>query len=227
MPDLNFQVEEADAIPFAVSPQLAFRLRVTNAAANEPIHSIALRCQVQIEVARRAYGPRDEERLLDLFGTLDQWGRTLRPLLWTHAWVTVPAFSGNIVVDLPVPCSYDFNVAAVKYFAALEDGEVPLCLLFSGTVFYLAQDGAVQIAQVPWDKETTFRLPVRVWRQMMDHYYPNCAWLCLRKDVFDRLHVYKNRKGLPTWEQALESLLPPEESEDYVGTEAQHTHPKR
>jgi hypothetical protein len=44
----------------------------------------------------------------------------------------------------------------------------------------------------------------------MDHYYPNSAWLCLRKDVFDRLYEYKRQRGLPTWEQALESLLPSE-----------------
>jgi hypothetical protein len=111
-------------------------------------------------------------------------------------------------VDLPVPCSADFNVAAAKYFYALEGGEVPLCLLFSGTIFYAAADGALQVAQIPWEKETDFRLPVRVWQDMMNAYYPKTAWLYLRKDVFDRLYRYKTRRGLPTWEQALDSLLP-------------------
>ncbi len=41
----------------------------------------------------------------------------------------------------------------------------------------------------------------------MEHYYPNNAWLCLRKDVFDRLYEYKMHGGIPTWEQALEGLL--------------------
>ena len=27
---------------------------------------------------------------------------------------------------------------------------------------------------------------------MMEHYYPNSAWLCLRKDIFDRLFAYKS-----------------------------------
>jgi hypothetical protein len=43
---------------------------------------------------------------------------------------------------------------------------------------------------------------------MMDIYYPNSAWLCLRRDVFDRLYQYKRGRGMATWEQALESILP-------------------
>ena len=43
---------------------------------------------------------------------------------------------------------------------------------------------------------------------MMDEHYPNTAWLCLRRDVFERLHQYKTDRGIPTWEQALESMLP-------------------
>jgi len=98
-------------------------------------------------------------------------------------------------------------VAATKYFYALEEGEVPLLFLFSGTIFYAADDGALQVAQISWDKEAPFRLPVQVWKEMIDHYYPNSAWLRLQQDVFDRLYRYKVRRGLPTWEQALESLL--------------------
>src|SRR5206468_2382419 len=109
--------------------------------------------------------------------------------------------------DLPVPCTFDFNVAAAKYFYALEDGEIPLCLLFSGTIFYAGDGGALQVVQISWEKEVNYRLPVSVWKRMMDLYYPNTAWLCLRQDVFDRLYQYKSRRMLPTWEQALESLL--------------------
>ena len=127
---------------------------------------------------------------------------------WTHASVAVGPFTDSILVDLPVPCTYDFNVAVTKYFYALEDGRVPVTLLFSGTMFHEGEDGALQVAQISWDKEAAFRLPVPVWKEMMERYYPNSAWLCLRKDVFDRLYQYKSRSGLPTWEQALESLLP-------------------
>jgi hypothetical protein len=140
-------------------------------------------------------------------------------MLWTHTFVVVPAFQGFIKVDLPVPCTFDFNVAATKYFTALADGEVPLNLLFSGTVFYESADGALQVSQIPWDRETKYRLPVLKWREMMNLYYPNTAWLCLRRDVFDRLSQFKMEKGIPTWEQALERLLPqPEPHEDDVLT---------
>jgi hypothetical protein len=46
---------------------------------------------------------------------------------------------------------------------------------------------------------------------MMDTYYPNSAWINLRRDVFDRLYRYKMQHGIPTWEQALERALCNEE----------------
>jgi hypothetical protein len=118
---------------------------------------------------------------------------------------------GSTQVELPVPCTFDFNIAATKYFYALEAGDVPLCFLFSGTVFYAAADGRLQIAQVPWEKDATFHLPARVWQEMMDHYYPNSAWLRLPRELFDRLYRYKRQHGLATWEQVLACLLPAEE----------------
>lgn len=207
MPDLNFQVEGAEAVAHAASPLLAFKLRVTNADADEPIQTVALRCQIQFETTRRQYNEVEQERLLDLYGEPERWGQTLRTMLWTHASVVMTPFKGSTLVELPVPCTFDFNVAAAKYFAGLEEGEVPLCLLFSGTVFYEAGDGALQVAQISWEKEAKYRLPVRVWQEMMDFYYPNSVWLSLRRDVFDRLYRYKMRRGIPTWEQTLDSLL--------------------
>ncbi len=208
MPDLNFQVEGAEAVPFSASPLLAFKLRITNANAEERIQTVALRCQIQIEVTRRHYETEEKERLLDLFGEPERWAQTLRAMLWTHASVIVTPFQASTLVELPVPCTFDFNLAAAKYFAALEGGEVPLNLMFSGTVFYETSDGSLQVEQISWDREAKYRLPVRIWKEMIDHYYPNTAWLCLRRDVFDRLNRYKMQRGIPTWEQALESLLP-------------------
>src|SRR6266542_149234 len=211
MPELNFDVEGAEPVLFAASPLLAFRLRITQTDSEEGeetrIQSVALRCQVRIEPTRRRYTGEEPERLYDLVGETALWERTLKSMLWAHTSVIVPPFTGSTVVDLPVPCPYDFNVAATKYFYALEDDEVPLCLLFSGTIFYQDQDGRLQVAPISWEKEAMYRMPVRVWKDLMERYYPDCAWLCLRKDVFDRLYRYKSRHGLPTWEQALESLL--------------------
>jgi len=207
MHDLTFTVDGAAPLPYAAAPLLAFQLRVACADADERIESIALHCQIQFEVARRRYTPGEQARLLGLFGEPERWNQTLRTMLWTHANVTVPSFTGSTVVDLPVPCTYDFNVAATKYFYGLEEGDVPLCLLFSGTIFYRSEEGAMRIGQIPWEKEANFRLPIAVWRAMMDHYYPNTAWLDLPQDVFDRLYEYKSRNGIPTWEQVIAHLL--------------------
>jgi hypothetical protein len=208
MPDLSFHVESAEPEPFAAAPLLLFKLRIRQSAAVAvPIHSVVLRCQVRIDPAKRRYEGKERDRLRDLFDSPDRWSQTLRPMLWTHANAVVPPFVDNTVVDLPVPCTFDFNVAVAKYFYALENGVIPLTLLFSGTVFYESDDRGLQVAQVPWEKETVFGLPVQVWKNMMELYYPNCAWLCLRKDVFDRLYDFKSQRALPTWEQALEDLL--------------------
>jgi hypothetical protein len=208
MPDLSFQIEKAEPQRFTVAPTLLFKLRMTNNVANETVHSVALRCQIQLEVTRRQYRAEDQSQLRDLFGETERWGQTLKTMLWTHASVVAPAFQDTAVVDLAVPCTFDFNVAATKYFSGLSDGEVPLNFLFSGTVFFADADGALQVAPIPWDKEARFRLPVKSWQDMMDIYYPNSAWLCLRRDVFERLYEYKVAHGIPTWEQALESILP-------------------
>jgi len=206
MPELNFKVASARPAPHAASPLLNFSLEISESN-GAPIQAIVLRCQIRIEAARRRYDATEQERLLDLFGEPSRWGQTLKTMLWTHAAVVVPPFTSSTVVDLPVPCSFDFNIAASKFFYALEDDEVPLSLLFSGTVFHEGPDQTLQIAQIPWEKEAEFRLPVSVWKQMMELYYPNSAWLCLRKDAFDQLYQYKSQCGLPSWEAALEKLL--------------------
>jgi hypothetical protein len=208
MPDLNFQVLGAAPERYAVTPLLLFRLRVTDAAVPAtPIHSVAVRCQVRIEPARRRYSAAEQEHLVDLFGTPERWGQTLRPLLWAHASVIVPAFAEATIVDLPVPCSYDFSLAATRYFDGLEGGEIPLCFLFSGTIFYEGATGGLQVGQISWEQEAYFRLPAATWKELMEVYYPNSAWLCLRKDVFDRLCRHRSRHGLATWEQSLERLM--------------------
>jgi hypothetical protein len=212
MPELDFHVEAVEPQPFAAAPILLFKLRITErlsaGSTLTPFRALALNCQLRIEPARRRYSPQEQERLLDLFGTPERWGQTLRPFLWTHASVVAPSFVGATSVDLPVPCSFDFSLAATKYFDALQDGDIPLCFLFTGTIFYEAEDERLQIAQVPWDREAYFRLTASDWKKLLDAYYPDVAWLCLGREVFHRLLQYKSQNGLPTWDQALDSLLP-------------------
>lgn len=205
-PELSFAIEGIEAVPYAATPQLALKTRIRAQPATLEIHNVLLRCQVQIEPAQRRYTADEQRGLGDLFGTPSRWSQTLRPLLWTNADLVVPRFAGEIAVDVPLPCTFDFNVAVTKYLAALEAGDVPLCALLSGTVFYATEEG-LQVAQIPWDREMKCRMPTKVWRDMMDFYYPNTAWLCLRRDVFEQLQRYKTDRGLPTLERTMESLL--------------------
>ena len=208
MPELSIRIESAKVVPFSAAPTLAFQLHIENAEAEEKVHTIALRCQVQIEVTRRHYAPSEQERLRDLFGHPSRWGQTLRNLLWTNTSMVVPAFPGaSTTVDLNLPCSYDFNLAATKFFEGLNDGEIPLLMLFSGTVFYATPESNLRVAPISWELEARFRLPVQLWREMMEIYYPNSAWINLRKDIFDRLYKYKVEQGIPTWEQTIERML--------------------
>jgi hypothetical protein len=207
MPDLGITVEKVEVVPFAASPTLAFKLRVANGDQAETIHTVVLRCQIQIEVTRRRYTALDQERLRDLFGEPERWGQTLRNLLWVNTSAVVPQFVGVTTVDLQVPCTFDFSVATTKYFNGLADGDIPVCLMFSGTAFYADSTGALRVAPISWEKETRFRMPLKVWKDMMDAYYPNSAWLCLRRDVFEDLHRFKVQRGVPTWEQAFEIML--------------------
>jgi hypothetical protein len=213
MPDLDFEVESADVLPYAALPTILFRLGIQNAVEGEDIDSISLRTQIRIAATQRRYEPEEQVKLRELFGEPHQWKDTLRSLLWTNTNTIVTRFSGGRVFEMPVTCTYDFDVIGTKYFAALEDGEIPLEFLFSGSVFYRKGGGALQVAQISWEKEAMFRLPVRLWREMMDHYFPNNAWLRLHKDTFDRLYEYRSRNALLTWDRTLESLLDAAEKE--------------
>jgi hypothetical protein len=207
LPELSFRIEGAEALPYAAVPVIALKLHISNVPAEQAVHTIVLRCQVQIDPAKRRYSSPEQSRLHDLYGEPSRWAQTVKPLHWMNTSVTVPSFTGFSSVDLELACSFDFNVAATKYFHALEAGEVPLTVMFSGTVFYAEGEERLQATQIPWDREASYRLPVAVWRKMMDTHYPNAAWLWLHRDAFEKLLDYKVRNGIPTFERALEELL--------------------
>ena len=196
----------AAPVRYAAVPTLGFELEVTTRA-TQAIRSINLGVQVQIAARRRSYAPEEHAQLQELFGEPHRWSDTLRTLPWLRTTQVVPAFTGATVVELHVPCTYDLEVTAASYLAALHDGEVPLELLFSGTVFYSADDGLLQAAMIGWDREAEFRMPVAVWRHTMDMYFPGSAWLRLQRETFDRLHAYRAKHAFTSWEQALDHLL--------------------
>jgi len=214
MPQLNFQIEGAEAVPYAAAPQINLKVRVQTSEPQLTVHNVLLQCQIQIEPARRRYQPEEQDKLRDLFGAPSRWGQTLRQMLWANASVVIPPFQDSNVVDVPLPCTFDFNVAVTKYLYGLQDGDVPICVLFSGTIFYANESGQLQVAKIPWDREANYRLPIRVWKEMMDAYYPNAAWLCLPRDTFDQIYRYKIDRGILTWEQVLLNLLASAEEND-------------
>ena len=208
MPDLGFQITGVEPAAHGLTPLLHFKLAVSNTPETETIHSIILQAQIQIQSPQRSYNPREKGKLLDLFGPPERWGQTLRNKLWAHAHATVRQFAGSTETILPVPCTFDLNVMATKYFYALEAGDVSLLFLFSGTIFYAAPpDGRLQVQQISWNQECVYRMPARTWQELMEQHYPKSAFLPLPRDVFDRLYDYKCRHGIPTLEGAVERLL--------------------
>jgi hypothetical protein len=206
LPALDFSVEEAAPLERAAAPSIRFGVRV-EAEGGEAIRSILLHTQVQIAARRRAYTGAAEVRLFELFGAPESWGTNLRTLLWTRHTQVVPAFTGSVLIDVVVPCTYDFEVAASRYLAALDGGDVPLELLFSGTVFYSGDAGQLQTGQISWDREAEYRMPVSVWRETMEQYFPGTAWLRLRRDNFEKLQAYKSKGAFTSFDDAIESLL--------------------
>jgi hypothetical protein len=207
MPELRFRIGEVSAMVYAASPTIAARLHIANVNADEPVQSISLNCQVQIQPLGRPYSAMEEAKLLDLFGERERWGQTMKPLHWANAVLKVPPFTGETEIDLVLPCSLDFEVAANKYFYGLDAGSIAVTVMFSGTVFYSGEHGAMQIAQIPWDREVRFSLPVDVWKAAIDLHYPETAWLRLPRETFDRLYRYKVARGIPMWDRVLGQLL--------------------
>lgn len=205
MTELSFTCLDVRAENYAMTPTLLFRLRV-DAAAGQRVRAIALRCQIRIEPARRGYSENEPERLLELFGERGRWGDTLKPFQFANTSTVIASFTDTIEVDVSVPCTYDMEVTAGRYFHALEDGEIPFILLFSGTIFGDGEKG-LWIEQVPWHAEARYRMPVAVWREMMDGHFPGSGWLRLRRDTIDALAEFKAARGLPSWDDAVLTVL--------------------
>jgi hypothetical protein len=203
--ELVFDCIGAKPEKFAVVPSMSVILRIAETT-GQRVDAIALRCQIRIEPARRRYSVDEAERLNDLFGDTARWSDTLKPMQLITVATMVPGFSGSTEIDLPVAFTYDLEIGSTRYFAGLEDGEIPLLLLFSGTVFSSVA-GKLQIQQVPWSKEARFRLPLRIWREAIDAHFPDSAWIKMSASVLDELLAFKSRSALPTWDATLTALL--------------------
>ena len=206
MIDLDFAVEDVLVARNSAIPTLLFRLRVNNSEPDTAVENVMLQVQLRIEATHRNYTARERERLIDLFGSAEDWDRALRNVMWTNASVLVPAFYEICTVELAVPCSYDFDLAATKFFYAVETGDVPLLLLFSGTMFFRNDNGELQIGQVAHHKQALYRLPVPVWQRMMEECHHDSVWLRIDRELFEEIYRFKRERRLGSLNDALQRL---------------------
>ncbi|BBY67209.1 DUF6084 family protein [Mycolicibacterium helvum] len=207
MTGVSFAVLDVVVEPFAVSPQLTARIDVV---ADEPVHALALRCQVRMDPHRRPYSDDEAVGLADMFGPRERWANTQRTFIWQHAAVMVQGFTDSTQVALPLECTYDFEVTGSKYLHALHEGTVPLQFLFSGTIFgppLAGGQGGFAVQQVPWDQEDQYDMPVSVWHDLIRQHYPNSGWVRLRRDTVTALAAYKSERGMLDIDEAVTALL--------------------
>jgi len=203
--DLIFGCTGATAERYAATPTVTFALTITERTGVR-VHAIALRCQIRIEPHRRRYSAAEAQRLHDLFGDPSRWAETVKPIQLATITTMVPAFAAVTEVDLPVPCTYDLEVASARYLQGLDDGAIPLLLLFSGTVFVATEEG-FSVELVPWSAEATYRMPVSVWHDVVNLHFPGRAWLPCGRETLDALSAFKAKHALPTWDATLSALL--------------------
>jgi Family of unknown function (DUF6084) len=205
-PDPDFEILGASPVERAAAPTVSFTARVSDESESR-VFTIALTAVITIEPSKRSYDPATRERLLELFGEPERWASTTTNFRWAQADALVPAFEGSTEFELVVPCTYDLELAAAKYFHGLSEGEAPLRFHFNGTVFYEADDGRMQIVQVPWDRSPRFQMPVEVWRRTIDAAYPFRGWIPVHTDTIARLERLKAARGLPTFDAIVDDLL--------------------
>jgi hypothetical protein len=204
MVDLRIDLADVGIEPYSAVPTLNFEFSI-NESTGVKVQAITMRIQIRIEPQGRRYSEAEEARLVELFGAPTQWGDSLKPFQWAQLSHTVGAFTGTTMAKVPMVCTYDFEVASAKYFHGLEDGAVPLLFLFSGTVFSTVND-KLSVELIPWHLEVHHRLPVQLWRDMMDRYFPGGGWVRLNRESIDALMAFKASQGLMTWDQTVEEL---------------------
>ncbi len=205
-PEPEFAVLGVRAVPYAAAPMLSLDLQVTENTGRE-VYMIALGIQLMLEPARRGYDDATRAKLYELFGAPERWGTTTRSLVWARLDAVIPAFTATTTVAVTVPVSFDLELAAAKYLYALPDGMAPMALHFNGTVYYPDDHGSLQMVLVPWSCSADYRMPIALWRETVEHYYPNTGWVALQTPTLHALERRRVTRGLPTYDACLRELL--------------------
>ncbi|GHJ42557.1 DUF6084 family protein [Streptomyces sp. TS71-3] len=206
IPHLAFAVTGVRPLEHAAVPTLALRLALTRTGGG-PVRSVLLTTAIRIDAARGPHEHADRAALAPLFGQPEQWATSMRPLTWAQLTTVVPAFDERTQVDLPVPCTGDTEQAVRTYFRAVHDADVPLELLFTGTVFHADGAGRLATARIPWDTEATCRLPAALWHGLTERYYGPGRWLRLGGRTAERLDAYGAAHGLLDADRGVAALL--------------------
>jgi hypothetical protein len=205
--DPAFTILDVAAVRHAATPTLCFDMHVSDPAGRD-VYAIALSVQIQIDPAQREYDAATRGRLVELFGAPERWSATTHSFEWARIEVLVPSFTGATSFQLQVPCTYDLEVAAAKYFYALPDGNVPLSFHYSGMVLYRDDvHGGVQVTPVPWSCSTRWRMPVAAWKNAMAEVYPGGGWIRLTPETLQDLMDRKAADGHHSFDALIGALL--------------------
>jgi hypothetical protein len=205
-PEPEFEITGAAHIAFAAAPTMLFSASAADTSGHR-IQSIALTVQVMIDPAKRGYDPETRARLAELFGAPASWAPSTSGLAWARVAAAVPGFTGATPFGIEVPCTFDLEVAAAKYFYAVRDETIPLSFHFNGNVFFYGADGRLQVIPVPWSCTAQFKFPVATWSAMIAEHYPGGGWIRLDRATLETLNDRRGRRGLPSFDACIAELL--------------------
>ena len=167
------------------------------------------RALITIEPAKRAYDDATASAWSSSSASPSAGRRRPRSFRWAQADALVPAFDGRDRVRAracPAPTTSSSPPPSTS--TGSPDGEAPLRFHFNGTVFYEADDGRMQIVQVPWDRSAALRDAGRGLagddRRRTTRTAAGCRCTPRRSSGCERL---KAERGLPTFDAAVDELL--------------------
>ena len=161
------------------------------------IRSVLLDVQIQIAAPAAVYDPGRAGAAGRAVRRARALGHTLRTLLWLRTTVVVPPFTGATVVDLRRAVHLRLRghgVALPRTRSTTARCRSSSCS--AGPSSTPAPAGALQTARIALGREAEYRLPVAVWRETMDSYFPGSAWLRLRPRRLRPAVAYRARHAL-------------------------------